>query len=414
MKYNLFKIGVFVFFWSIVASANSPEYLLSQTSEEYNTHYLFHGNIDNVLQDSIYYAPTDLEDGFVLEIGALQEGQKSCIVYNDSLNIIIKKESGHYYVNSYKIGKSVFESKKVSLYFVNAKVHMYIDEILEYTFPLNYNVEKRVGIRWNSMGDFSYSYFNGYEPKTFKVADYGNMFDSAVSGRKGPFFVEQHVGRDYSITYPSDKTFKSAKSIRFEYRYVDAHMLFKTQTQRGRSEISAVSAESPMSKWFFDFDLLIPSETKDDPFHREVLTQIHDFSSVQGLSPSFALGIEKGALYVNLLGNDSVVSSLDQVKKKLVRTYQNLGRLQRDSWHHIKIYVKQAYDTRMMPLTIIWVDGREVFRNESPNCYNYKPRKQNHYDYAKFGIYKWGWLNKKLAPGTEKRIYYFDNYVIKY
>ena len=89
--------------------------------------------------------------------------------------------------------------------------------------------------------------------------------------------------------------------------------------------------------------------------------------------------------------------------------------MKKDTWHHVKIYLKLAYQRSMMPQTIVWVDSKKVLESNLPNCYNYTPKKAGVYDYIKFGIYKSSWLGLKQKPeGTDRRIYYFDNYKVKY
>ena len=204
------------------------------------------------------------------------------------------------------------------------------------------------------------------------------------------------------------------RSIRFEYRYEDSRELNKGRTQRGRSELSGVHAKSPMNKWIIEFDLFIPNETQADSLYRDVITQIHESSLISGVSPGFSIGIKGDNLIAKVQGMAGVLSKNPvENKKKMKRVYGDLGRISKNEWHHIKIYLREAYVVEMMPRTVIWLDGVKKISLDEPNCYSYTPRNTT-YNYLKFGIYKWDWLNKEPVSGTERRVYYFDNYMVKY
>ncbi len=405
---------VFLFLLCVIVNAhcNPFKYDISPLSETFNTHYLIHGFISNdTVEDSVYSIPFHLHDGFVIELGALRNGERACVVYNDSMNIVVGKNEGKYVINDVAFENVLDGEKKISLYFIGNQVYFYVDEILMDSLNVRYDLLKHFGIRLKK--EYSYTFFNCYYPEPFHVVDYGELLEK--NNPKNSVIKFQNVGETYSVTFPVDVVNKSQKSIRFEYRYSDSKKMFMSKMRRGRSEIAGVHASSPMNKWIIEFDLYLPISMKSDSLYSDCISQLHESSLLEGLSPGFSLRIKNENLFLKLLGYDEKIGPREKIKRNKLRTrYKNLGPLSKGVWHHIKVYVREAYSEMMMPLTVVWVDGKMVAYENAPNCYNYLSKKKGFYNYIKFGIYKWDWLIKKPIPGTEERVYYFDNYSVKY
>ncbi len=411
------SIAAVVFLWfSGCVSAENKEYKLALTSEAYNTEYLYHQNFtEQIWQDSSIYVDAKLPAQFVVELGALKDGEKSLMLYDDSKELLINKSNGRYAVNGKRMKGDYSDDTKLSLYFINNKVALYVDEKLVGDVKLRFDHRKKIGVKWTKDGKYSYKYLNCYQPCEFKEIDYGWLMDECIwETRKGKMIL-QNVDEDYSLQFPSDITYHSPRSMKFEYRFEDSKKEGKSKTQRGRSEIAGVSASSLMGKWVIEFDFLVPHETADDSLHYDMITQLHDHST-EALSPAFCLLMKNGEMICRLRGDSIPVEQWAKRNKPVSGTHiLPLGYLKKDTWHHIKIYLKLAYQRSMMPQTIVWVDSKKVLESNLPNCYNYTPTKAGAYDYIKFGIYKSSWLRLKQKPeGTDRRIYYFDNYRVKY
>lgn len=408
-------IAAVVFLWVSCASADT-EYKLTGSSDAYNTQYLYHQNFeDPIRQDSTIFIDTKLPSQFVVELGALKEGEKNLLLYDDTKELLITKSNGRYTVNGKRLKGDYLNDTKLSLYFINDKVALYVDELLAGNIKLRFDHRKKIGIKWTKDGKYSYNYLNCYQPCEFKAIDYGQLMDGGIwSTRKGKI-SQQNVGEDYSFQLPTDISYRSQRSMRFEYRFKDSKKEGKSKTQRGRSEISGVHSSSLMGKWIIEFDFYIPYDTKDDSVFRECITQLHDYST-KALSPAFSMGMRNGELYCRLRGDSIPVEQWEKRNKPAGGNHiLPLGYLKKDTWHHVKIYLKLAYQRSMMPQTIVWVDSKKVLESNLPNCYNYTPKKAGVYDYIKFGIYKSSWLGLKQKPeGIDRRIYYFDNYKVKY
>lgn len=391
-------------------------YLLSQSSEEYNTHYLYSQNFPRQIpKDSTIYIESLLPTSFVIELGALKEGEKSLLIYDDNKELLISKNNGNYWVHEEKLRGTFVDDTKLSLYFLKDRVDFYVDEQLSGMVQLKYDHRRKIGVRWAKDGRYCYHYLNCYTPCKFKEIDYGALLDAGKYTRTKGKYTLQSVGEDYSLTFPKEIACNSQCSMRFEYRFEDSKKEGKTKTQKGRSEIAGVSSSSMMGKWVIEFDFYVPKETADDSKHYDIITQLHDHSKL-ALSPAFCIGMKGGELFCRLRGDSIPVEQWKKPNKPVSGTHiTNLGYLTKDTWHHVKIFLKLAYQRSMNPLTVIWLDSEKVFESDLPNCYNYEPKTLGVYDYIKFGIYKSSWLGLVQKPeDTDRRIYYFDNYKVKY
>lgn len=396
--------------------AQDREYILSEGSELYNTRYFFYQDFPSTTaKDTVVYINSALPSSFVIEHNGLNRGEKTLLLYNDTCKLLIYKTVEGYIVNKKKMKVHDSNESKLLLYFVNSKVAIYSGDVKVGEMPLDYNHNIRIGVVLKKNDGFSCKYLCCYEPCVFKEIDYGKILDDGIYKRIKSKISKQGVDDDYSLTFPKDISFNSPRSIRIEYRFEDSKKTGKTKTQRGRCEISGVHSSSLMSKWIVEFDLYVPHETVDDGEIRECITQLHDNSNA-ALSPAFSIGLIDGELYCRLRGDSIPVEQWQKRNKPAGGTHlTNLGYLKKDTWHHIKIYLKLAFQRSMNPQTIIWLDSKKVLESNLPNCYNYTPKKDGMYDYIKFGIYKSGWLELKQQPiDTDRRVYYFDNYKVKY
>ena len=191
------KLFLFLFlliFTSILAK--TKEYEISPQSEDYNTLYVHHGLVDTFGADSLLFVKEKLVDGFLLELGALSNGDSSCIFYNDSVDIVVKKRNNAYYIGNEFACDSVYGEKKISLYFVNQKLKFFVDELLKMERKIEYDIHRKVGIRLKK--NFSYSFFNCYYPVPMNSVDYGKLFDQENADFNNVEIRKQNVGKGYS------------------------------------------------------------------------------------------------------------------------------------------------------------------------------------------------------------------------
>lgn len=391
------------------------EYQLSLDSECYNTQYFFCADFDAGQQiDTLFFVPSEIQD-FVVEIGSIKRGEKVCFVYNDSKKIIIKNYGDYLRIGRHTIALDPKEKvfSKLSLYFVNDKMIVYVDYTRKYEKEQRIDLHKRIGVNKGRNSDAWFLYC--YEPVPFKETNYGALLEDGQMIKSKEYRMSPHnVGAAYSLTFPTDITCNSRRAIRFEYRQEDSQNADATRMQRARSEISGVFSNSAQNKWIIEYDLYIPEETIDDNQFSEIITQLHEASTMSTV-PSFSLSVHGGWLYCTINGDKTRIEHWGTRKRPNDQLTRKLIYLQKDSWHHLKIFIKEGWRIDASPSTKIWVDGELILENNDPNCYSYTPRAEGLYNYLKFGIYKSGWLMTSDVPSDVRvRTYYFDNFVVKY
>ena len=156
----------------------STEYMLSVHSEDYNTVYLFHKNIlTPILNNKIQYIPILLPQSFVVEIGGLVNGDQAVLIYNDNTELKISKKANHYYVDRVILDEMYEVEKKISFYFVNNKILLYIDDNKVFEKRTFYDSRKKVGIKWVQKKSQSNQFLNCYLPLPFQQVNYGEAFE---------------------------------------------------------------------------------------------------------------------------------------------------------------------------------------------------------------------------------------------
>lgn len=409
---------VALFLFAVITSLRGaePEYDLSRVSEAYNTRYFYVGDFADDLSDTLLLVTKKLSASFVVELGRIAKGERTLFVYDNDKELLIVNKRGRMKVGNLSIGIIGSGYSKLSLYFVNGKMKIYIDDRERKVIPFEIDRKKRIGVRISREKGYTCSYFNCYEPIPFKVADYGGTLEEGVVVKNTNVRIGLHnVSEPYSLTFPTGITNNSKRSLRFEYRYENTKKEGKNEMLRGRSEISGVFSNSPKNKWIIEYDLYVPDETVDDESLFECITQIHEGSRHPSV-PSFCLKVKGGMLYGNIKG-DSI--RIDDCRRKKIPSHvvtKPLIYLEKNRWYHVKVYLKEGWRKEDLPLAKVWIDGMLLFESDSPNCYVYSTRSTGEYDYLKFGIYKSDWLrrNVEVKPETKTRVYYFDNFIVKY
>ena len=408
-------ISLFLLLNTIIACASDKEYQLRTYSEAYNTRYFYCKDFEGDLnKDTVYYVPASLPKTFVVETGMLNKGEMMELIYNNDKKFTLSNSKGYLKIDNKRFCLRKRKYTKLSLYFVNEKMIVYLDDdkVKEREFPIDTN--KRIGVRFIST-DYNIShFFSCYEPVPFKVANYGEVLeDGLIDDSEYVRIAPHNVGEPYNLTFPSEVTKQSEKSIRFEYRYENVHKNGASTMQQARSEISGVFSNSPKNKWIIEYDLYVPKEMVDDGKNIEIITQLHEYSNMP-TTPAFCLYILGGVLKCALRGDNIDIASWKNGKPRYITSGQ-LKYLTKGEWHHVKAYVKEGWQEGDIPLTIVWVDGNKLYESTNPNCFKYDPMREGKYDYLKFGIYKSSWLkDENVASNLQTRTYYFDNVIIKY
>ena len=415
MKYLFLRFLFFLVALSFFdVLSGTTKFILSSCSEEYNTRYFYCRDTPIPMRSNgVFIIDVDFPNSFVVELAPLLEGQKTVLVNNGYKKLKIERKRGNYIMKNI-ITRIEDDESKISLYFVENRLIVYIGDNQVHEFELDLNRDKKIGIQCSKKRNNICRFLYCYEPVPFTISNYGDGLEKMIDSKKiSPRMSFQNVGEPYSVTSSSVIRKNSLSSTRFEYQYKDSKAANKSTTQRARSEILGVYSHSPMNKWIIEYDLFIPEETVDDSKNFDIITQIHEGSS-KSTTPAFYLALFDGNAKCNIRGDFTKIEDWEVGKNPVYINSYNLIYLKKNMWHHIKIYLKESYQPELKPVTRIWIDGILRIDVNDPNCYNFNPRKPNDYNYFKFGIYKPGWLTQSSCSNNlSKRVYYFDNIVVK-
>lgn len=415
----LYILFITSYIWSNTVTENvqpiQKEFDISQYSEEYNTRYIYCWDCPFDDVDTTLYVTGIMPESFVVELGTLRSGDKTALIYNDNKRIVISNNNNSLKIGRNDIGILDCDDSKLSLYFVNGKMIVYVNERKKADVLFKLDRRKKIGVRLSKEKGFTCRYFSCYEPVAFMIADYGEALENGKVEKNKEIRMGLHnVGEAYNITFPSDIAKESKRSIRFEYRYENTKRDSANEMRRARSEISGVFSKSPKNKWIIEYDLYVPEETIDDDSLFECITQIHEGSRYPK-SPSFCLKVKGGILYSNIKGDSIRIENWRKKINPMSNFSKPLIYLEKNRWYHVKLYLKEGWQVEDCPLTKIWIDDTLLFESKLPNCYKYLPQSRGHYDYLKFGIYKSGWMKaKNVDEKLQKRVYFFDNFIVKY
>lgn len=193
----------------------------------------------------------------------------------------------------------------------------------------------------------------------------------------------------------------------------------------------------PLDSFVLSFDVLFPATGEErwelDEIFQELFIQEHHIYYNIPFSPSLAIYIDKGRLFLNTIWNEAIAkgtrvedNNLHYKHVYIARLNNNdeesylekmgngnqmsLPYLEKGMWHNFTLYVRLGYNENQVPRTVVYLDGRKVVDWITPNSYNC----QEYGEYMEFGIYKWNWNSQENRDKTHinQRVLYFDN--IKY
>lgn len=403
---------LFFLFCTNVLHPKDIEYTLSSESEDYSMRYFFCSQHSCFIGDTITIDRI-LPSSFVIELNSLREYEKVTISHGIK-DLTIEKKRNRYYIGRRSCSLLEGTDNLLSLYYVNNKIIIYVDNKELYRKRIALHIGNAIVIKWNKLGSVEGNRFvRCYQPVPFNEYNYGKVLEKELLNGYNPFkIIPENVGADYSLSLSSATTINSLSSLRFEYRFSDSKENEQNKTGKARSEISGIYSNSPISKWIVEFDFFVPLNTKDDPDDFEIITQIHEGCKIS-TTPSFFLYMLNGTLNYSLRGDSTFIEEW-RAESPVYREKSAIAYVEKDKWHHIKIYLKEGWQYNYHPMTKIWIDNKLLVESKSPNSYCYIPAKQGCYNFVKFGIYKPGWVNRKSCEEeVKKRIYFFDNVIVK-
>ena len=189
-----------------------------------------------------------------------------------------------------------------------------------------------------------------------------------------------------------------------------------------------------MDSFVFSVDVLFPDTGTEawllDELFGELFIQVHHVGYRIPFSPSVAIYLHRGRLYLNTLSMEHIArgtsvkeNQIEQRKYLFARINSDeeerhlcsqgysdmtyLPLVKKGEWHNITMYIKLGYSRNQNPRTVLYLDDVKVADWDTPNAYNC----QEYGEYLEFGVYKWNWKTKEDCDKTEitKRVLYFDN-----
>lgn len=257
----------------------------------------------------------------------------------------------------------------------------------------------RCGLMIDKEHHFSYDFFNVFNLEPYKVYDEAGFTDNGT----GTTHAGQTQGfvQDYSYKLDKDKAKKSPYAERFELRRNTI-----TDYTNDRVEKSFnYQLQTNLRKIRIDFDVLVPQDYEEDE-SPDCIMQIHDRpdeDSMEGRSPFFAIRIK----------NNQFVYSAQSIEEKALSGYNinkilSIANCKLGEWTHFSIYIKEGYLPEHNPITRIYIDSKLIYESTDPNANN-NPRG----GYVRYGIYKADWLKGIGDSSIQKKVLFFDNFVVR-
>ena len=178
-----------------------------------------------------------------------------------------------------------------------------------------------------------------------------------------------------------------------------------------RSEIEFVKNRFyNLTKYIVSFDFMIPTF---DTLQECIYQTHHSYNgTVSSYNPSISLRLlptNDGTMKLAcmLASVYSQLSTPSQSGYNVNETHDIID-IETGRWYHVELLVRQGYIPEHNPLTIVRVDGKDMFKSTLPNCFN-----EYVAEFPKYGMYKSIWATSGNPHDAEERTVYFDNVVIK-
>ena len=256
----------------------------------------------------------------------------------------------------------------------------------------------KCGLMIDKENSYSYDFFNVFNLEPYKEYDEARFTDNGRG--KTHAGLTQGLVQDYSYRLDTEKAQLSPYAERFELRRNTI-----TDYRNDRVEKSFnYQLQTNLRKIRIDFDVLIPADNASDESF-DCIMQIHDRADDESLSrsPYIAIRVQNNKFVLTSQSIERPVKSGFNVNKILPIADCKLGE-----WTHFSIYVKEGYLPEHNPVIRIKIDGQLAYESTDPNCNN-NPRG----GYVRYGVYKADWLKGLGDTSVQKKIIYFDNFIVQ-
>ena len=287
----------------------------------------------------------------------------------------------------------------IRLFTSNKGFCIYCDKDSLTILDSKFNLDLRCGLMIDNQHKYQYDFFNCFQLQPYKIYDESRFTDNGIKQTHAG--LEQGWVQDYSYKLDTMQAKKSHYAERFELRRNTI-----TDYTNDRVEKSFnYQLQTNLRKIRIDFDVLVPQDYEEDE-SPDCIMQIHDRpdeDSMEGRSPFFAIRIK----------NNQFVYSAQSIEEKALSGYNinkilSIANCKLGEWTHFSIYIKEGYLPEHNPITRIYIDSKLIYESTDPNANN-NPRG----GYVRYGIYKADWLKGIGDSSIQKKVLFFDNFVVR-
>lgn len=300
--------------------------------------------------------------------------------------------------NKTRILRKKLKGNALRFFLSNNGTLIYLDSQQIASVKYKLNASLKCGLMIDKDHQYSYDFFNVFNLKPYKVYDEARFTDNGTG--KTHAGLTQGMVQDYSYRLDTEKAHLSPYAERFEL-----HRNTITDYKNDRVEKSFnYQLQTNLRKIKIDFDVLIPADnSKDESF--DCIMQIHDRTDDETLSrsPYIAIRVQNNKFVLTSQSIEKPAKSGFNVNK-----IQPIADCKLGKWTHFSIYIKEGYLPEHNPVTRIEIDDKLAFESNDPNCNN-NPRG----GYIRYGIYKADWLKGIGDTRIQKKIIYFDNFIVR-
>ena len=237
----------------------------------------------------------------------------------------------------------------------------------------------------------------------------------------------------FELTQPTDEQVSQSRN-----NALHSTVMLNGITSKGGNDYAGKNGgNKPLDSFVFSVDVLFPGDGdedwKVDDLFAELFVQEHHVAYKIPFSPSIAISILNGRLYLQTISMEHIARGTTVAENDLKYRVgyfcrlnsdveelrfiergegdkRDLPQLKKNEWHNITMYVRLGYNENQKPRTVIYLDNVKCVDWNTPNAYNC----QEYGEYLEFGIYKWSWNTQENRDKTpiKRRVLYFDN--IKY
>lgn len=339
---------------------------------------------------------------------------KACVSFDSLGKLVVSPTDGSNYIllsftpnavsisgvgNAVCTGASVTHNGNCSdatVYVYSDKIRVYVAD--EFVLETDATIQNAVCGLYFAYGEANvYTNFDLFLPTHNIPVGLDNAVEKCGSPSSAFLGFMAQADSSYGITFNSETTRNSLKSLRFEQRKADS------MGGTYRSEITPPYMRPrnyPLQTKIFSFDIYFPSDYDYDS-RADVLWQMHhtpDNVNPDAMYPNISFSTMQGKMWIETLTYADKATDASDPQS----TRYDIGEVEKGTWKHFDVFLREGYLPQHNPATAVYMDGVNVVLSRIPNGYN-----TTEGSYLKMGMYKSAWTSQTTE--TSVRVVYFDN-----